>query len=95
MTRLKPAPPLGSRLHLFIGLAFFVNGTEDLIHGLLAMEAQRTAAPKVPLLRPPPPVACVLSVHQSSCPSARMKPTSAIPDTTPSKAGGPVHRMRI
>ena len=27
---------LGNRLHLFIGLAFFVNAAEDLIHGLLS-----------------------------------------------------------
>lgn len=27
---------LGNRFHLLIGLAFFVNGTEDLIHGLMA-----------------------------------------------------------
>jgi len=29
---------LGNRLHLFIGLAFFVNGAEDLAHGMLAMK---------------------------------------------------------
>ncbi|MEE8392223.1 MAG: MASE3 domain-containing protein, partial [Anaerolineae bacterium] len=27
---------LGNRFHLFIGLAFFVNGAEDFIHGLIA-----------------------------------------------------------
>ncbi len=27
---------LGNRFHLFIGLAFFVNGAEDFVHGLLA-----------------------------------------------------------
>ena len=26
----------GDRFHLFVGLAFFINGTEDLVHGLLA-----------------------------------------------------------
>ncbi len=30
---------LGNRVHLFIGLAFFVNGAEDLVHGLLAFES--------------------------------------------------------
>ena len=29
---------LGDRFHLFIGLAFLVNGSEDFIHGLLAFE---------------------------------------------------------
>lgn len=29
---------LGNYAHLFIGLAFFVNGAEDLVHGLLSME---------------------------------------------------------
>ncbi|NQT18581.1 MAG: PAS domain S-box protein [Planctomycetes bacterium] len=29
---------LGSRFHLLIGLAFFVNGAEDLVHGLLSFE---------------------------------------------------------
>ena len=28
---------LGNRSHLFIGLAFFVNGVEDFVHGLLAL----------------------------------------------------------
>ena len=28
---------LGNRLYLFIGLAFFVNGAEDLVHGLLCL----------------------------------------------------------
>ncbi len=27
---------LGNRLHLFISLAFFVNGAEDLVHGFLS-----------------------------------------------------------
>ncbi|MBC8873514.1 MAG: hypothetical protein H8E44_29090 [Planctomycetes bacterium] len=38
---------LGNRLHLLIGLAFFVNAAEDFVHGLLAFEAyqQLTGAP--------------------------------------------------
>jgi len=31
---------LGNRLHLFIGLAFFINGAEDFMHGLLAFLAE-------------------------------------------------------
>jgi signal transduction histidine kinase len=30
---------LGNRFHLLVGLAFFVNGAEDLVHGLLSFEA--------------------------------------------------------
>ena len=30
---------LGNRFHLLVGLAFFVNGAEDLVHGLLAFES--------------------------------------------------------
>lgn len=30
---------LGNRYHLFLGLAYFVNGVEDLIHGLLCLQA--------------------------------------------------------
>jgi len=32
---------LGNRLHLLIGLAFFVNGAEDLVHGLLSFGSTR------------------------------------------------------
>ena len=38
---------LGNRFHLLIGLAFFINGAEDLAHGLLSFNGMRglTAAP--------------------------------------------------
>ncbi|MEW6218093.1 MAG: ATP-binding protein [Thermodesulfobacteriota bacterium] len=35
---------LGNRFHLFIGLAFFVNGAEDFVHGLLPFEAMHLLA---------------------------------------------------
>ncbi len=31
---------LGNRMYLFIGLAFFVNGAEDLVHGLLSLAGE-------------------------------------------------------
>ena len=32
---------LGFRFHLFVGLAFLVNGAEDFIHGLLSFGSAR------------------------------------------------------
>ena len=32
---------LGNRFHLYIGLAFFINGSEDFIHGLLSFSSVR------------------------------------------------------
>jgi signal transduction histidine kinase/ActR/RegA family two-component response regulator len=34
---------LGNRFHLFVGLAYFVNGAEDIIHGLLSLPAVQHA----------------------------------------------------
>ena len=28
---------LGNRFHLIVGLAFFINGAEDFVHGLVAL----------------------------------------------------------